>query len=340
MRAVIVGIANHVRTAYSMIPFIYSGSKELAHCDKKCTTSGHCSYKQVKTKNGIEITLHIGKDELKFNFEDTSGHDLEYHMYRYYRQSENALKWHSIEQVIGIFEKLIIFLYNGTVAIGHTMFQQEIKTLITELLSIYKNGVVIMKQYQAMFCVVLKGEGKQRHQQHIYQIFYEGFGQISHIYSQISDIHEKLTDLQKALDEAVELEEYNESIIENLQTAVSCCINGIELLCECGRQYLQKRLEKPLNEEKQLNDVSARFPGDVEDVSFLFVAIERFQMLIELSEHTIQNIDMEIHKTVTEDMAKDTVRKTMSSISSQKLLFEYHRQQFRGMRVLQYLNIS
>ena len=181
-------------------------------------------------------------------------------MYRYYNENEDELKWHSIEQVIGIFEKLIVFLYNGAVAIGHTAFQQKIKTLITEFLSIYKNGIVIMHQYQAMFCDVLRGKGKREHKKNLYYIFYEGFGQLSQVYSQISDIHEKLTDLQKALDEAAKLKQYNNSIIKNLQITVSCCINGIELLCECSRKYLQKQLEKPnLHKENRLDDSSANF---------------------------------------------------------------------------------
>ena len=62
-------------------------------------------------------------------------------------------------------------------------------------------------------------------------------------------------------------------------------------------------------------------------------------MLIELSEHTIQNINVEIHKIVTKDMAKDTVRKTLSAIPSQKLLFEYHLQQFHEVHdILGYLD--
>ena len=258
-------------------------------------------------------------------------------MYKYYLQSENELKWHSIEQVIGIFEKLIIFLYNGAVAIGHTAFQQEIKTLIMELVGTYKNGIMMMQQYQAMFCAVLRGKGKREHEQNIYHIFYEGFGQLSHVYSQISDIHEKLTDLQKALDEAAELEQYNKFIIKNLQITVSCCIDGIELLCYCGKKCLQKQLEKPLRKENTLNDVSAIFPADVLDISFLFVATERIQMLIEISECTIQNINKEVSKTVTEEMAKDAVRKSLSTIPSQKLLFEYHLEQFHKARPLRYL---
>ena len=140
------------------------------------------------------------------------------------------------------------------------------------------------------------------------------------------------------MDEAAKLEQYNKSVIKTLQITASCCIDGIELLCECGKKCLQKQLEKPLCKEKRLEDVSIKFPADVEDISFLFVAVERFQMLIEFSEHTIQNINMEIHKAVTEDMAKHTVRKTMSSIPSQKLLFEYHLQQFHGVHVLRYLD--
>ena len=260
-------------------------------------------------------------------------------MYEYHLQSENELKWHSIEQVIGIFEKLIIFLYNGAVAIGHTAFQQEIKTLIMELVSTYKNGIVMMQQYQAMFYAVLRGEGKWEHEQNIYHIFHEGFGQLSHVYSQISDIHEKLTDLQKALDEAAELEQYNKFIIKNLQITVSCCIDGIELLCDCGKKCLQKQLEKPLRKENTLDDVPphAIFPADTEDISFLFVAIERIQMLIEISECTIQNINKEVSKTVTEEMAKDSVRKSLSTIPSQKLLFEYHLEQFHKAQPLRYL---
>ena len=283
--------------------------------------------------------LHIDKDELTFNFKDTNGRDFEYHVYKYYLRSENELKWHSIEQVIGIFEKLIIFLYNGAVAIGHTAFQQEIKTLIMELVSTYKNGVVMMQQYQAMFCAVLRGKGKREHKQYKYHIFYEGFGQLSHVYSQISDIHEKFTDLQKALDEDAVLEQYNKFIIKNLQITVSCCIDGIELLCECGRKCLQKQLEKPLRKENTLDDVPpyGAFPTNVLGISFLFVAIERIQMLIEISECTIQNINKEVSKTVTEEMAKDAVRKSLSSIPSQKLLFEYHLEQFHKARPLRYL---
>ena len=186
--------------------FIFSGSKKLAFSDKKCTVQSYCSYKEMKTKSGREITLLFGKSELKFNVEDTGVYDFEYLVCKYHSQSENELKWYSIEQVIGIFEKLIIFLYNSAVAIGHVKFQQEIKTLITELVSTYEKGIVMMRQYQEKFDAVLRGKGKWEHEQHIYHIFYEGFEQLADIYVNICDIHEKLTDLQKALNEAAELE--------------------------------------------------------------------------------------------------------------------------------------
>ena len=190
---------------------------------------------------------------MKLSFEDDSS-ELEDRIYDYYRVSEDELEWCSIEQVISIFEKLIVFLYNGAIAVGHIKFQQEIKTLITELIDIYENGITVMQQYKTMFCSVLKGVGKPEHRFNMDHIYYEDFQHFSRIYTQVADAHEKFTDLQKALDEAADLEQYNECIIENLQTTVSCCIKGLELLCECGRKFLRKQLEKPIHKETKSND--------------------------------------------------------------------------------------
>ena len=296
------------------------------------------SFKQEKTKNGTEITLAFGKDIIKFNFEDYDI-ELEDKIYTFYRQSEKALNWCSIEQVIGIFEKLVVFLYNGAVALGHIKFQQEIKTLIKELVTAYEKGITMMQQYKAKFCSVLKGEGKLEYRQYMYHIFYEGFEHLSNIYVQISDAHEKLTDLQKALDEADKLEQYNDLIIENLQATVNCCIEAIELLCECGRKFLRKQLEKSAvqKDKKSNTSNSEEISMDIEDIAYAFVVIERCQMLIEISEHTIHNIKEEIHKTITVNAAKITVRKIMSSIPALISLFKYHHEQFGKMRVFNYI---
>ena len=293
----------------------------------------------MKTKNGTEITLIIGKDEMKFRINRTGGvvgDELEREVFDCYYRTEKTLKWHSIEEVISIFERLVIFLYNGAIAIGHVEFQQEIKTLITELVSTYEKGIEMMQQYQAMFCAVLRDEGKPEYKQNIYYIFYEGFEQLSHIFIQVSDAHEKLTDLQKALDEAAKLTQYNECVIESLQITVSCCIDGIQLLCECSRKCLQKRLERPVR--KATNSALEDLSRSVEGIAFIFVAIERFHMLIEISKRTIQNINKEIHKTITVDMAKGMVRKTIFTIPSLKSLFEYHHEKFKKMSILDYLD--
>lgn len=292
------------------------------------------SFKQEKSKNGIEITLAIDKDIIKFNFKDCD-YELEDKIYDYYRRSENHLEWCSIEQVIGILQKLIIFLYNGAVALGHIKFQQEIKILIEELVTAYEKGIIVMQQYKAMFCSVLKGEGKLEYRHNMYHIFYEGFEHLSNVYAQISDAHEKLTDLQKALDEADKLDQYNDYIIENLQATVNCCIEGIELLCECGRKFLRKQLEKPVQKDKKRNTSnSEEISMDIYDIAFAFVAIERCQMLIEISESMIGNIKEEIQETITVDAAKITVRKLMSSVPALISLFQYHREKFQKIRVL------
>ena len=296
----------------------------------------------MKTKDGIEITLTIGNDEMKLNFEDDSDDSLELEdeIYEYYRRSEDELEWCSIEQVISIFEKLIVFLYNGAVAVGHIKFQQEIKTLITELIGIYEKGITVMQQYKTMFCSVLKGEGKPENRFNMHHIFLEGFQHFSRIYVEVCDAHEKFTDLQKALDEAADLEQYNECIIENLQTTVACCIEGLELLCECGRKFLRKQLEKPIHKETESDDSdSVDLSIDISDVAFAFVAVERCEVLIEISERTVHNIKDEIHKEITVDMAKGTIRKIMSSIPALKSLFESHHEKFKKLRPLSYIRI-
>ena len=294
----------------------------------------------MKTNDGcIEITLTIGNDEMKFSFEDDSS-ELEEEIYEYYHESEDELEWCSIEQIISIFEKLIVFLYNGAVAVGHIKFQQEIKTLITELVGTYEKGITVMQQYKTMFCSVLKGEGKPEHRFNKRNIYYEGFQHFSSIYVQVSDAYEKFTDLQKALDEAADLEQYNEYIIENLQTTVSCCIKGLELLCECGRQFLRKQLKKPIHKETESNDSdSVDLSIGISDVAYAFVAIERCEVLIEISERIVQNIKDEIHKEITVDMAKGTVRKIMSSIPALKSLFESHYKKLKDLNPLSYVRI-
>ena len=295
------------------------------------------SFKQEKSKNGIEITLAIDKDIMKFNLEDCNA-ELQDKIYTFYRQSEKQLQWCSIEQVIGIFQKLIIFLYNGAVALGHIEFQQEIKTLIKELVTTYEKGIIVMQQYKTMFCSVLKGEGKLEYRDKEYNmghIFYEGFEHLSNIYVQISDTHEKLTDLQKALVEADKLDQYNHYIIGNLQATVNCCIEGIELLCECGKKFLRKQLEKPVQKGKKSS--SKELSMNIYDIAYAFVAIERCQMLIEISESVIGNIKEEIEETITVDVAKITVRKLMSSVPALISLFDYHYEQLAKIRVLNYI---
>lgn len=313
----------HHMGVFISVGIVTSGSKTASY-----------SFKQEKSEDGIEITLTIDKDIIKFNFEDCND-ELEDGIYICYRKTEYKLQWCSIEQIIGIFEKLIIFLYNGAVALGHTKFQQEIKTLIKELLTSFEKGITVMQQYKAAFCSMLKGEGKLEYRHNMYHIFSEGFEHISNIYAQISDAHEKLTDLQKALDEAERLDEYNGFIIENLQATVKCCIEGIELLCECGRKVLRKQLEKPAQK-----DTSSSRDLYIGEIAIAFVAIERCQMLIELFESAIGNIKEEIQETTTVDAAKITIRKLMSSVPALVSLFGYHRRQLKeinGRVILNYI---
>ena len=278
--------------------------------------------------------MTIDSEVVKFNLKVEDYDDLDDTLCTLYKQSEDELKWYSLLQAIDIFEKLVIFLYNGAIAIGHKEFQREIKALITEFVNIYEKGVEMMQHYKTLFCSILKNGKFERELKNIYHVFYERFDDLTQIYMQISDFHEKLTELQKALAEAVELKQYNISVILKLQTTVDCCIEGIELICECSRKCLQKRLEKPVHKGKKLD-----LTMDIWWISFIFVAIERCQTLIEISECTIQNIKEETQKTITVDMAKATVRKTIATIPSLTSLFDYHHKTyFCKMSVFYYFN--
>ena len=274
-------------------------------------TRSYCSFTQIKKLNGIEITVNIDENQVKFNLEDANI-DLEEEI-NHMCYDFGKCFYGNIEQIISTFGKLVIFLYNGAVTIGYEKFHQEVKTIIKNTVVTIEKGIQpIMQKYKAIFYSFLE-KGTMESVKIIHGIFYEGIHeQYGEIYGQIMDILEKFYKLKKGLDEATKLGQYNTWVIDMLEMTISCCIECTELLCK-GGAFLFKSFE---DYNDAYNDPFAD-PEDLDEIAIIaifFFAIEKCQALIEITENMVQNIKQEIDKKISVEMAKATTRHAITII--------------------------